>query len=98
MNCVGHPGKITATLNGGAHPFFRMANVTRGDKGVGDKPAIGELGGSPAWNWMRVAENTFPAGANRHVYEHVPEGGWERHGPTATTIGRTRRLNTRVGW
>ena len=72
-----NPRKITVTLNGDAHPFFRIANVTWRDRGVGDRPDLGELegGGEGGWPWMQVAKNTSHTGADRQVYEHTPEGG-----------------------
>ena len=70
-----HPRKIIARLSGNSHDFFQIANVTRGDRGTGDKPDLGELGGSPAWCWMRVAKNTSPTEEDRRVYKHTPDTG-----------------------
>ena len=67
----GNPVKITATLNADSHTFFRVANVTWGERGAGGKPNTGELGGDPNWHWMRVTENTSPTEADRLVYNHT---------------------------
>ena len=78
----GHPRKIIATLSGNSHAYIRIVSATWGGTwGTGDKPDLGELGGSPAWYWVRVVENTSPTGEDRAVYEHTTETGWKSSRP-----------------
>ena len=58
---MGAPEKNHGDAERGCAPLLPGGKYhTRGDKGVWDKPDIAELEGSPAWNWVRVAENTSP--------------------------------------
>ena len=40
-----NPRKITETLEGDAHSFYKIAKVAWGDRGDGDRPGLDALGG-----------------------------------------------------
>ena len=79
----GDPVNITATMNADSHPFSRIANVTRGDRGRGGGGGgdTDELGADPNWHWMKVTENTSPTRADRLVYNHTPDDKWRTTRP-----------------